>query len=251
MYYKITIQYDGLAYKGWQRLPDNPKTIQQTIENTLSEFTNETIHISGSGRTDAGVSAVGQTANFECKKELNINSLQYINNLLPCDIRITQIESVSKSFHARKSAVSKTYAYCIALDDNEKPDVFASKYLYTPHQGKLNLKKMRSCADNLIGTHDFSAFTTEKRKDKSHIRTITDITFDITETVSGKKILIIKVSGNGFLYNMVRIIAGTLVFAGVGKINPMDIPNIIQSKKRINAGPTLPSNALFLCEVRY
>ena len=110
---------------------------------------------------------------------------------------------------------------------------------------------MKKCVDYLTGTHDFSAFTTDKRKDKSHIRTVTDINLSIIKCISGKEVLVIKVSGNGFLYNMVRIIAGTLVFAGVGKLNPDDIPAIIASKKRINAGPTLPSNALFLCKVEY
>lgn len=251
MHYKIYIKYDGLYYKGWQKLPDNPKTIQETIENAFSAFTGESIHISGSGRTDAGVSAIAQVADFFCEKQLDISSLIPLNNLLPADIAITSIHKVPTDFHSRKSATSKTYAYCVALNDEEKPDVFAARYVYTPHQGKLDLDKMRICANYIIGTHDFSAFTTDKRKDKSHIRTVTDIRFDIIKCVSGKEVLIIKVTGNGFLYNMVRIIAGTLIFAGVGKINPQDIPAIIASKQRVNAGPTLPSNALFLCSVYY
>lgn len=251
MHYKICIQYDGLSYKGWQRLPDNPKTIQETIENALSALTGEAIHISGSGRTDAGVSAKGQVADFFCSKALDVSCLLNLNSLLPSDISVTDISEVPYEFHARKSATLKTYAYCIALDDNIKPDVFAARYLYTPHQGNLNLEAMQQAANYIVGTHDFSAFTTDKRKDKSHVRTVTDIQFETITCTNGSDILIIKVTGNGFLYNMVRIICGTLIFAGVGKIAPNHIPEILKSRKRINAGPTLPSNALFLCKVYY
>ena len=304
--YKITVSYDGSRYGGWQRLeadtdilannnspenisanssstknfPTKNNSIQGTLEAAVSRYLGAAAAITGSGRTDAGVSAVAQTANFHTASELDSeNFLKNINALLPDDIVIKSVEAVPIDFHSRKNAVSKTYGYYISLDS--KPDVFAAKHVYNPalppvmYNGDLcasnsdscrqstcnigncfcqipvNMHAMRSAADFLTGTHDFSAFTTDKTPGKSHIRTINYIDFSVIDTPAGKPILAITVNGSGFLYNMVRIIAGTLLYAGLGVIASQDIPSILRSKIRKNAGPTLPSNGLFLLEVFY
>lgn len=264
--YKITICYDGAQYKGWQRTaeeasmsaPQPSKSIQGTLEAALSQYLGIAATITGSGRTDAGVSAVAQTANFYTDSELNLtNFLPDINQLLPDDIRIKAIEAVPLSFHSRKNALSKTYGYYISLDS--KPDVFSYRHTYNPSLPPImyscavlpDMDAMRCAADALMGTHDFSAFTTDKTPGKSHIRTINNIDFSYIDTPSGKPVLAITVNGNGFLYNMVRIIAGTLLCVGLKKIPAQDIPAILRNGIRKNAGPTLPSNGLFLLEVFY
>lgn len=249
MKYKIIIQYDGLGYKGWQRLPHEPKTIQQTVETVLNTLLNETIELTASGRTDAGVSALRQTAAFECSAVLNARTfLKSVNEILPDDIAITDISRANRHFHPRKDAIVKTYAYCISLDP--KPDVFIARHIYVPETTALNIYAMEQAAKHLCGTHDFSAYTTDK-SDKCHIRTINDISLTLHTRPSGKNMLVICFTGNGFLYNMVRILSGTILEAGLGHINASDIPAITNSLKRENAGPTLPSNALFLCDVLY
>ncbi len=269
--YKITVSYDGAGYNGWQRLStDNPaknNSIQGTLEAAVSKYIGAGITITGSGRTDAGVSAVAQIANFHTNFELDTpDFLKNINTFLPDDIVIKSIEAVTINFHSRKSAVSKTYGYYISL--SSRPDVFAAKHIYNPAlppimyngfsgannhlcQIPVNMQAMRCAADFLTGTHDFSAFTTDKAPGKSHIRTINYMDFSIIDTPSGKPVLAITINGNGFLYNMVRIIAGTLLCTGLGTIASQDIPAILNSKTRKNAGPTLPSNGLFLLEVLY
>lgn len=305
--YKIIISYDGTKYNGWQRLSKSNssmnkalkntasinnssikdsvnRSIQSILETAISEYLGTATTITGSGRTDAGVSAVAQTANFRTHinlKEQNLleNFPKNINTLLPKDILIKSIEPVSLEFHSRKNAVSKTYCYYISL--NSKTDVFAAKHVYNPAmppvmyskeegadmgyhscqstsdicslncQISVNMQAMQNAAYFLTGTHDFSAFTTDKTPDKSHVRTINYITFSIIDTPSGKPVLAITINGNGFLYNMVRIIAGTLLCIGLGIISVKDIPYILNSKVRKNAGPMLPPNGLFLLEVLY
>lgn len=254
--YLITIQYDGLAHKGWQRLADTDNTIQTIIESALSSITKSQIKISGSGRTDAGVSAYAQCANFICNAQINQTFIHDINLLLPDTIRITSICKVPSSFHSRKSCKSKTYMYRISL--TSKPDVFIAKYLYNPVNAplslscnymdniKIDLDAMKNAADILTGTMDYSAFTSDKSPDKSKIRTITDIDINVD-----RQILSISVTGNGFLYNMVRIICGTLLEAGLHRINCETISQAIKTGNRTLAGCTLPSNGLALIKCVY
>lgn len=260
-HYVITIAYDGSDFNGWQRLKTRTDTVQAVLEEAVSKYFKEIIKITGSGRTDAGVHAVSQTADFYCNnKSKLLPCTDDINKLLPSTIRITSLKSASSDFHSRKSAVSKTYAYCISL--NKKCDVFTSKYVCNPTAAPvmygcpddyihLNVKAMEQAAKILTGTYDFSAFTTDKTTGKSHIRTINYIKLSTLRQPSGKDILVIKYNGNGFLYNMVRIISGTLLLVGLNKISPDSVDGILQSRLRRNAGPTLPANALFLCEVQY
>lgn len=277
--YLITIAYDGSRYHGWQRLTNQPETIQEIIENALSSYTSENIRINGSGRTDAGVSALAQTADFYCKCNIETTTfLQEINQSLPSDIRITSIRSIKpvsaqKAFHARKSAAEKHYRYSIALTAKGNPFTFKKVYnmtdvpiklkesAYHNNSGssctdkyrlpvvQLNTHAMRKCAEYLCGTHDFTSFTTDKNMGKSHVRTINKI--DITITGSIYPVLCLEFYGEGFLYNMVRILSGTILSAGLGRLNPEHIPEIINSKKRSSAGPTLPSNGLTLVSVKY
>lgn len=259
-HYVITLQYDGTAHCGWQRLTAQPNTIQQILEDTLSKYFGETVKISGSGRTDAGVHALCQYADFFCKSTLSPKALSEfpstINSMLPDSIAVTGISLADKNFHSRKSCIGKTYVYCVSLD--LKPDVFIRKYLYNPSDTPLrlanfsffNMEKMRKAADFLCGTHDFSAFTSDKSKNKSFVRTIREINI-YEKNIRQSNVLVMEFTGDGFLYNMVRILAGTLLFAGLEKINPQDIPYILEKGDRALAGPTLPPNGLFLVKPYY
>lgn len=259
-HYIITVQYDGTAHKGWQRLKSQQNTVQQILEDTISDILKEPIKISGSGRTDSGVHAVCQYADFFCVKKFSAkesNEFPYtVNSILPDSIAVTSITHTDKHFHSRKSCTGKTYAYCVSLD--LKPDVFIRKYLYCPSDTPLrlsekplfNMEAIKKAADFLCGTHDFSAFTSDKSKEKSFVRTIREIKI-YEKTVNQNKILIMKFTGDGFLYNMVRILSGTLLWAGLGKIKPENIPNIIMKGDRGLAGPTLPPNGLFLVKPYY
>lgn len=172
-HYLITIQYDGSAHRGWQRLANESDTVQGILENALSAYFKESIRITGSGRTDAGVHALHQYADFFCRASLNIQDTQFLtdfNNTLPSDIRVTGIRPVSAKFHSRKSAVGKIYTYYTVLSD--KPDVFSRNYAYCPADTPFRLKnaelpplsysEMRTAADALCGTHDFTSFTSDK-----------------------------------------------------------------------------------------
>lgn len=241
---KITIKYDGTKYKGWQRLKDNDKTIQQKVEETLSRIINEDIRIIGSGRTDAGVHAIGQVANFNTKSDILVNDLQeYLNIYLPQDIVVEKIEEVHERFHARYNAVSKTYLYRIWNGVNRDPLIRN----YSEHvQDKLNINVMMKAAAVLVGEHDFTSFTSSKSKKKSNVRNVYSI--DITRN-SGVIEVIIK--GNGFLYNMVRIIIGTLLEVGKENMKPSFVQEILDKKNRELAGPTASAKGLYLVKVEY
>lgn len=240
---KIEIEYNGKGFHGWQRLP-RLKTVQGEIEKTLTEITGENIKIIGSGRTDAGVHALGQVANFRTNCNIPLNILLEILNLkLDSKIKIKNIEEVSNKFHSRYSLKAKTYRYVINNNSNISP-IF-NEYEYFVNK-KLNIYLMRKAASFLIGTHDFKAFKTPQMIKKNTIRTI----YDIKIYYSDSRIFI-EITGNGFLYNMVRIIAGTLIDVGLGKIKVSQIPLILDSKNRELSGETLPANALYLLKVRY
>lgn len=242
--YKLIIQYDGTRYNGWQRQGNTENTIQGKLNEIIGKYMGEEIDIAGSGRTDAGVHAYGQVANFKTEKFLDKDKfLTDINSYLPQDIRIIKVESVDERFHARLSAVSKTYEYVI--DNGAVADVFARKYSYRIEQ-PLDVEKMRTAAGLLTGTHDYISFCGNKKFKKSSVRTVTDIS--ITE-LAGK--VTISFNGNGFLQNMVRIMAGTLIEVGLGKRDAESMTGILEAKSREAAGMMAPAEGLFLKKVEY
>lgn len=204
---KMTIRYDGSRYKGFQRLKDNDMTIQGKIEDVLSKMANESIEIIGSGRTDMGVHAYGQVANFKTASNLSVDKMKtYLYEYLPEDIVITSLEEVDGRFHSRYNAKSKVYLYKIY--NNKFHDPFLRKY--TTHiPKKLDIELMKEASEYFIGEHDFTSFASSKSKKKSNVRTIYSI--NITET---NGLVEIYFEGNGFLYNMVRIMTGALIDVG-------------------------------------
>jgi len=240
--YKIVVSYDGSKYNGWQKQGNTNNTMQERFENVLSRMCAHPVEIHASGRTDAGVHAIAQTANFKCETSLSPCEIKaYLNKYLPEDILVKSCEIADDRFHARLNAVSKTYEYLIAT---EKPDVFIRKYVWAS-ENKPDIEIMRHAAEKLLGTHDFKGFSTGKTK-KSTVRTINWI--DISENDG---IIAIRINGSGFLYNMVRIISGTLYDIGIGKLEETVIDKVFETKIRENAGQTLPPQGLKLVEVFY
>lgn len=241
--YKISVQYDGTKYNGWQRQGNTKNTIQEKFETVLSLMCGHSVEIFASGRTDAGVHALSQVANFKCETDKSCTEIiDYLNHYLPADILVTDIEEVNERFHSRLNAVSKTYEYTIAT---KKPDVFIRKYVYRADKTP-DVAKMKEAAKLTLGTHDFLGFSSVGKTKKSTVRTVNSV--DITENDG---LIRIKINANGFLYNMVRIIAGTLFDIGTGKLSANDIENIFNTKKRTDAGVTLPACGLKLVEVFY
>ncbi|MBR4878249.1 MAG: tRNA pseudouridine(38-40) synthase TruA [Clostridia bacterium] len=240
--YKITVAYDGAKYNGWQKQGNTSNTMQERFEKVLERMCAHPVEIHASGRTDAGVHAISQTANFKCNTRLKPMEIKdYLNKYLPEDILVKSCEVADERFHARLNAVSKTYEYLIAT---EKPDVFVRKYVWVA-ENKPDVESMRKAAEKLLGTHDFKGFSTGKTK-KSTVRTINWL-----EIEENNGIIAIRVNGNGFLYNMVRIISGTLYDIGTGKLDVSVIDEIFESKIRENAGQTLPPQGLKVVEVLY
>lgn len=241
---KLTIEYDGSRYKGWQRLADNDNTIQGKIEGVLSKMTSEKIELIGCGRTDGGVHAENYIANFHTNcmlsKEMMIN---YLYEFLPEDIVVKEIEEVEERFHARYNAKSKTYVY--KINNSKFRSVFNRKYVYHTDE-ELNIDHMREASKILVGTHDFQSFTTLKPKKKSTVRTINYINI-----MKNGEIIEIEINGDGFLWNMVRIITGTLLEVGAGKRTVDEVKTILDKKKREEAGPMAQAKGLYLKEVIY
>lgn len=241
--YKITVQYDGTKYNGWQRQGNTKNTIQEKFENVLSKMCGNEVEIFASGRTDAGVHAKSQTANFKCETDMDCEEIiNYLNRYLPEDIRVTSITEVDERFHSRLNAVSKTYEYSIAV---KKPDVFIRKYVYTTDKIP-DIEKMCSASKKLLGKHDFKGFSSVGKTKKSTVRTINFIDISCEEDV-----IKIRINGNGFLYNMVRIICGTLLDIGTGDTDESVIDEIFAESIRAKAGKTLPAQGLMLIEVLY
>lgn len=242
MNYKIIIEYEGTRYNGWQKQQSTPNTIQGIIEEALTLITGENVEINGSGRTDAGTHALGQVANFKISSAVD-SLMDKLNDELPSDIRILSCDAVDERFHARLNAKSKTY--CYKIDTGKKVNVFTRRTVnHFPYQ--LDIKAIRKGADLLIGTHDFKSFCSNKRTKKSTVRTIYLI--DISQMGSE---IIFTFKGDGFLYNMVRILTGTLLEIGMGKIPPEQITDIINAKDRSKAGITMPPRGLTLVSVDY
>ena len=240
---RLDICYDGTRYRGWQRLSGADNTIQGKLEQTLSRILGEEIEISGSGRTDGGVHALGQVANFHCQSDMPAEEiLAQLRRYLPEDIGIYSCKEVSPRFHARLNAKEKTYVYRIFNSD--KPCVFQRKYM-TLIPESLNLENMRIAAACFIGEHDFSAFCGNPRFKKSTVRFIRS--FEISRK---DEELSITVTGNGFIHNQVRIMVGTLIEVGLGTRSPDSIPALFGGK-RADAGFLAPAQGLYLQEVAY
>lgn len=240
---KLTIEYDGKKFNGWQKQP-NKLNIQGEIEETINSITGEKIELIGSGRTDAGVHALGQVANFKTNSNIPIEKMAVaINSRLKKSIIIKSAEEVDERFHSRYNAKCKTYRYII---NNSQYGSAIYRDLEYCFPIKLDVDKMKMAAKYFEGEHDFAGFKSSGTSSKNSIRTIYK-----AEVKSKEDRVIIELTGNGFLYNMVRIISGTLLDVGLGKILPEDIPDIIESKNRQKAGKTLPAHGLYLVEVKY
>ncbi|MEL7566143.1 MAG: tRNA pseudouridine(38-40) synthase TruA [Dehalobacterium sp.] len=241
---KLVIEYDGNRYRGWQRLKDSDQTIQGKLERVISEMIGSPIEIVGSGRTDAGVHARGQVANFHTKSEMPIKEIhQYINHYLPQDIVVKEITEIEERFHSRYHAKWKKYVYRIW--NHWIPSPFQRKYSYHLPE-KLNIGLMQEAAKKLVGTHDFLGFSSVKKTNKTTIRTIQEISI-----VKEGNMVEFSFIGDGFLYNMVRIIMGSLVEIGLKEKEISYIDEILKGKTRSIAGMTLPPQGLFLEEVYY
>ena len=240
---RIDLCYDGTRYRGWQRLAGENHTIQGKLESALSRILGEEIEISGSGRTDAGAHAKGQVANFHCNSKIGCEEiLSQLRRYLPEDIGIYSCEDVHDRFHARLNAKSKTYHY--RLWNSEEPCVFERRYLYTDIRA-LDFDAMNRAVAHFLGEHDFSAFCANKKMKKSTVRRIEML--DICR--KGQEVCFC-VKGNGFLYNMVRIMVGTLLEVGRGERDADSIPNLFGAKRE-EAGALVPACGLCLMEVEY
>ena len=242
--FKIKIEYDGTLFSGWQ-IQKHKKTVQEEIEKTLSHILNQKIKINGSGRTDAGVHALGQIANFHANTSISCFDLKKgFNSIIKHPIVIRELSKVDFNFHARYHAVSKEYHYNIL---NRIDPLAISKNYFWHIKNKLNLEKMNQCCDLIQGNHDFKSFEASGSPKLSTIRKI----FFAKIKQKNKDKLVFKIKGNGFLRFMVRNIVGTIVLVGKSKINLNDFEKIFKGKNRNLAGPTAPSQGLFLIQVNY
>ena len=274
--YKLILQYDGTRYSGWQKQGNTDNTIQFKLETIAEKLTGIPTDVNGSGRTDAGVHALGQVANFRCDESclrfLQPHSpsahiaksvspscsatmtdteyiLRYFNNALPIDIRVLQVDQMPARFHSRLNAKEKHYRYVI--DNQTVPNVFERRYaarIPAEHENRIeyDITEMNKAAAYLIGTHDFKSFCDNRHMKKSTVRTIRDILIE-----NNNNRITLDFYGNGFLYHMVRILTGTLLEVGSGKKVSSDIPRILQALDRREAGFTAPAVGLFLVEVTY
>lgn len=240
---RLDLCYDGTRYRGWQRLTGTDNTIQGKLEQTLSRILGEHVEISGSGRTDAGVHARGQVASFRCECTMPEGEiLSQLRRYLPEDIGVYSCREAAPRFHARLNAASKTY--CYRVWNSSQPCVFERRYVAVFSE-PLDIEKMRQASRHLIGEHDFAAFCARAKSKKSTVRNISSV--DICRV--GEEIRI-AVTADGFLYNMMRILAGTLIEVGRGDRDPEQIPELFASQ-RSEAGFLAPAQGLCLMEVTY
>ena len=241
---KIILQYDGSRYDGWQKQGNTDSTIQGKLEAILEKMTGQPVEVHGAGRTDAGVHALAQVANFHVPESCDPSHVrQYLNRYLPDDIAVLSASEVEPRFHSRLNAVSKTYRYHIETAD--KKNVFERKYIYGLGQ-KLDTKAMKKAAQAIIGTRDFKVYSSLKKVKKSTVRTLTSIEIEENGTE-----IVITYEGNGFLYNMVRILTGTLIEVGQGQRSLHDVDQAFKTGDRAMAGKTAPAEGLFLTKVTY
>lgn len=241
---RIKVTYEGTRYQGWQKQESSDNTIQGKLERLLSRMCEEEITVQGSGRTDAGVHALGQIVNFHTTSKMDLQDmLQYMNQYLPEDIAVVEIDEVSERFHSRLNAKGKRYSYRVW--NSSIPNVFWRRYAHTVEE-KLDLEAMKAAASYLLGEHDFKSFTSTKKGKKSTVRRI-----DSIEIVKEGDMLTFTFTGNGFLYHMIRILVGTLLEVGRGVREADSMPAVLESKNRENAGELVPGKGLVLEEVFY
>lgn len=240
----LTIEYNGKNYAGWQR-QKNALSVQEVLEDKLAVLLRRKIVLSASGRTDGGVHALGQKAHFDYDGDVPVKKIAYaINTLLPDDVRVLSAEKVADDFHAQYSAKKKTYVYKMYVSRTLHP-LKNDFYARIPYEN-VDFDKMRSACEDLVGTHDFVGFSSTGSGIKTTVRTI----FSASLTRDGEDI-VLEITGNGFLYNMVRIIAGTLAYIGVGLLPENAVKNVFATGDRKLAGKTYPAQGLCLKEVIY
>jgi len=250
----MILQYEGTRYQGWQRQGNDSNTIQGKLEALLSKMAGEKIEVVGSGRTDAGVHALGQVANFHIDTRMDAGEIMdYMNLYLPEDIAVISLKEVSERFHSRLNARGKIYRYRVVMGGI--PHVFDRRYAHLVEED-LDVDAMRKAAGYFLGSHDFKAFTSNKRGKRSTVRTMEDIRIEETVSDSFKGFgevdeICLWYSGNGFLYHMARIMTGTLLEVGMHRRKPEEISEILAGGLRENAGQLAPAKGLTLMEVRY
>ena len=242
--YKLTIEYDGTNFVGWQ-IQDNGTSIQQSLEKAIKQLSNEQLNVFGAGRTDSGVHAKGQVAHFEMLKDFRIDNIRDgINQYLrPLPIAILKVEKVSDDFHARFSAKQRIYQYSII---NRRPPLTFQRQLSWIIYKKLDIEKIKQASAYFKGKHNFNAFRSIDCQSTSSIKTV-----DYCSVINDQESITIQVAAKSFLHSQVRIMVGTLVSVGEGKIQPSDIKQIIEMKDRDKAGVTAPAHGLYLKEVIY
>ena len=240
---KLVVAYDGTNYRGWQ-VQNNGETIESMLNRAISSLTGEEIHVMGSSRTDSGVHAMGNVAVFDTEARMAADKFSYaLNQRLPEDIRIQNSCEVPLDFHPRYQKTVKTYEYHILNREFPLPAYrLNAHFTYRP----LDIARMQEAARYLEGEHDFQSFCAAGAQVKTTVRTI----YELTVEKEGD-LIVIRITGNGFLYNMVRIIVGTLVDVGYGRISPEDMPDIISSRNRSRAGFTAPPDGLYLRHVEF
>lgn len=246
MNYRAVIQYEGTRYRGWQVQGNTDQTIQGKLEALLGRMAGEEVEVHGSGRTDGGVHAAGQVISFRCKTGRSPEEIRdYMNQYLPEDIAVLSVEEAAPRFHARLNAVRKTYVYTIW--NSAVPNVFGRRFM-TRVEKPLDAERMREAARYLCGTHDFCAFSSlnPKRFKKSTVRRLDEVRIEQEGSM-----IRIYFTGNGFLYHMVRILAGTLVEVGMGLKKPEDVEQMLASGSRADTGRLMPPEGLTLLRVEY
>ena len=242
---RLTFQYDGTDYFGWQRQKNTHRTISEIIESVLKKILREKVKLIAAGRTDAGVHAQAQVANFTTGSTLDTSRLSHsLNALLPEDIRVLKAKDAPLDFNSRYSAKAKTYRYTIL--NRHSSDVFLRRYVYHFPLSVLDVFAMRKASAILIGSHDFSSFKRTDKKKKITVRELKSI-----RVMRRGDFIYIDVTANSFLYRMVRNIAGTLIEIGKGKLPPESIRKILEAKDRKSAGPTAPACGLCLRKIKY
>lgn len=245
MNYRMNISYDGEKYKGWQRQKSTDNTIQGKVEEILSKYFERDIKITGASRTDAGVHAKMQVINFKADEKIEADVLRAeINRYLPASIVVNEVCAVDDRFHSRFNAVKKIYTYYIWRSDAKHPPLFNRKYVYC-YDGNIDIDKMKRASQKFLGEHDFKGFSSDKTK-KSTVRHIEKIHITCDEFK-----IKIKITGNGFLYNMIRIIVGTLLEISTGEMDEQVIDKVFDTQNRELAGFTVPANGLFLEKIVY
>ena len=241
---KMYVDFDGSRYSGWQRLGDDDNTLQGKLEELLSKMVSQPINVIGASRTDKGVHAKNFVCNFFTDSNMSIESMEeYINHYLPMDIVVCNLEEVHDKFHSRYNAKYKYYRYTI--DNNKYQNVFNRKF--TLHiSEKLDIDNMKKATEYLIGTFDFTSFTTMKSKKKSFTKTIMQI-----DIIKEGDYIYFDFIADGFLHNMIRILMGTLLRVGKGELHPEDIKTILEEKSRSLAGPMVEGKGLCLMQIGY